>query len=360
VPSDYELAEAQVIAAGRALELALESGDEFEVQLAAGELLRVGSAREARQPGVAGFHAEDVDAEQIDPDVELENILSELEIGHTLVAAGAVVGEPQTSVTPAEEQPTALGDVLDQLEADRRRRLVGPQSTAGFGPTAEPDAPPLGTFRNRMDTCLDQIVTGTKGVAADAVHGLGALPAAIVQPWLAAAGSLVGDIPKVGALAALGLRAIRRALNALLSLVPASWRAKVAELATTWWGEKGLPGIIERILGVEEVRTRADEVLADEPDPQRLRTGAESLQDLTGRHTRSTGIIRKVLKVLTALVGPLAASFAAAAPWLYAAAAAGYGAAVSTSLWIGRDVLDTGAGWERVAGVQVVLAGLTP
>jgi hypothetical protein len=45
VPSDYELAEAQVIAAGRALELALESGDEFEVQLAAGELLRVGSAR---------------------------------------------------------------------------------------------------------------------------------------------------------------------------------------------------------------------------------------------------------------------------------------------------------------------------
>jgi hypothetical protein len=157
------------------------------------------SQKQARQPGVAGFHAEDVDAEQIDPDVELEHILSELEIGHTLVAAGAVVGEPQTSVTPAEEQPTALGDVLDQLEADRRRRLVGPQSTAGFGPSAEPDAPPLGTFRNRMDTCLDQIVTGTKGVAADAVHGLGALPAAIVQPWLAAAGSLVGDIPKVGA-----------------------------------------------------------------------------------------------------------------------------------------------------------------
>ncbi|MGD9959270.1 hypothetical protein [Nocardioides sp.] len=355
IQPDYARAEGQVLDAGRALEFALDSGDPFEIQLAARDLLRVTEARESAFGTVAGFRGEQGAAAQVDPDEELEQILSELQIGQTLLAAGAAVDDG-TLQAPAASLPEAL----DQLETERRRRRSTTEVTARFSAEPSEHADPLVLFRGSLDSFLADLTSRTSSVATAAITGLTAIPGSVVQPWLTAAGTLVGEVPKVGALFALGLRALRRAVNALLRLVPQPVRDKVRELAKQWWDESGADGLAGRLLGVEEVRQHAADVLAEAAAATSLREGTAAIEALSGQHDRSIGAIKRILKLLSTLLGPLAASFVAAATWLYGAAAAGFAAGVAAALWIGRDCLDAGAGWERIDGVQVILNRIGP
>ena len=354
IEAEYSSVEARILDAGRALESALSSGNRLYVEVAAQELLRVGTARE-ELPAVANFRDGVAAAEggtaPGHPDEALAQILSELEIGQTLLTAGAAVEDD----APTAKSRGSLGMALTDLEVDRQRRMVSSPTVNWFRDTAA-DTPPLEELHADLDACLQQVVMGTTSVTLDAVKGLGSLPASIVQPWLTSAGSLIGEIPKIGSLATLGLKAIRRAVNALLHLVPEPLRDKIAELAGQWWSDSGVTGVVERLLAVGDARNHADSVLTEELADASAREGAAAIRGLTELHQRSTATIRRVLKVLSTLIGPLAASFTAAAAWLYGAAAVGYGGGVCASFWIGRDVLDTGAGWERLEGVQVILA----
>jgi hypothetical protein len=158
----------------------------------------------------------------------------------------------------------------------------------------------------------------------------------------------------------LGLRALRRAVSALLRLVPKPLRDKIAQLAKQWWEASGASGLAGRLLGVEEVRRRAAAVLADGRAETGLREAASSIDALSSHHDKAVQTITRVLKLLSTLLGPLTAAFPPAVAWLYGAAAAGFVGAISAAIWIGRDCLDTGSGWERLDGVQVILGRLTP
>ena len=57
-----------------------------------------------------------------------------------------------------------------------------------------------------------------------------------------------------------------------------------------------------------------------------------------------------------ALVAPVLALFPAFGPWIYAAAAIGYLAAMAAAFWIGRDALDAGSWADGIDGVRVILA----
>lgn len=344
--------ERQLLGAGRALEDALGSEDPFQVELAAQELLRVGEKRENSIGSVAGFKTDDAEAEaavEADPDAELDQILTELEIGRTLVAASVAVKETDTA---------PFSDALDQLEADGQRRVAGSPAEGHFKAGTAASGVPLDTFRECLDEFADEVVSRTNAVGAQAIKGLTTIPGSVVHPWVAGVATALGQIPAVSALAALGLRAVRRAVGALQRLIPEPLRGLVLDTARKWWDKSGVKGFSRQMLAVDELEKRATEVLAGTLDDSRLREAIDALGLLDSRHAKATDTIIRILGVLGSLLGPLVATFAAAAAWLYAAAAAGFFAAVAGAVWIGRDFLDTGAGWERVDGAQQILTGL--
>ena len=344
-----------VLWAGRALDDALAAGDEVDVQAAVAELLRAAEARETAGGGVQGFESAPADrARAPTVDDSLAMVLTELDLGQALLAAGHDVGEEG-----APQPPVPLGDTLDQLDSDARFITeAGDPATWGFTGGEYAGQPPLDAFRSRLDAAVDAIVSRTIGIGAAVMEGMAAIPLATVQPWAESAAILLDALPKGGPVVRAGLRAVRRAVAALERLVPDAIRSEVRKLADRWrgsWAGGGVEGATRALLGVGKVESAARQALAQRLDDARLRAGAGKLDELVARHDRTTQVVDRILRVLHALLGPLAAIFAAAA-WLYGAAAVAYVAAAVAVLWFGRDCLDTGYVLDRIPGVQAILA----
>jgi hypothetical protein len=118
VTTEYRTGVASVLWAGRALENAVESGDDVETQAAIAELLRAAEARESAGtvPGFTpSFSATDEALPQSGEEA-IAQVLAELDVGHALLTAGSVAGE---GTAPA---PAQLTDALDTHSTTWRRR----------------------------------------------------------------------------------------------------------------------------------------------------------------------------------------------------------------------------------------------
>jgi hypothetical protein len=347
-----------VLWAGRALDNALETGDEIEVQEAVAELLRVAQARETAGEAVQGFgSALDGRTEALSPVDELARILTELDLGETLITAGHAIGEQGA---PAAAVP--LGHALDRLDSDVWFIQAGADpAVLGFAAAADLTIPATDVLRSSFEAAVGSVVDGTSAVATEVLKGIASVPAAAAQPLLTGAVNTLGLLPQTGPVLAAGLRAVRRALQALEGLVPESIRTELRSLARRWWGDRSaslMDTAARRVLGVGAVTAAAAEVFARTLDGSRARTGAAALDALAERHRRLTAVVNGIVRALSALVGPIAAMLAAAA-WLYGAAMIGYLSALGAVLWIGRDCLDAGVPLDRIAGVRTILAEVT-
>lgn len=345
-----------VLWAGRALEDALDTGDEVDVQAAAAELLRTSQARETTGGAVQGFEPSQAGrGAPASADERLALVLTELDLGQALLAAGHSVGEEG-----APGPPAPLGDTLDQLESDSQLiSAVGEPAVWGFTADKYARQPPLDAFRSRLDAAVDAIVSRTIGVGSEVMTGLSLIPVSTMQPWAASVGILLDSLPEVGPIVRAGLRAVRRAVAALERLVPDAIRDELRKLANRWRREwEG--GIVEvtarRLLGVSEVESAATQAFAQGLEDSKLRAAASELDELSARHERMTTMVNRILRVLDSLLGPLVAVFAVAAAWLCGAAAFAYVGALVAALWIGRDCLDTAQVWDRIRGVRTILA----
>jgi hypothetical protein len=354
--TNYLSGAARVLWAGRALEDALDLGDEVEVQAAVVELLRVSQARETAGGAVQGFEPGSADrGVPTSTDESLALVLTELDLGQTLLTAGHSVGEEG-----APEPPAPLGDILDQLESDGQLiSAVGEPAVWGFTADKYADQPPLDAFHSCLDEAVDAIVTRTIGVGTDVMTGLASIPVSSVQPWVGSTFSMIDSVPRSGPIVQAGMRAVRRAVVALERLVPDAIRNELRKLADRWRDEfEG--GVVEvtarRLLGVGEVESAASQAFAQHLEDSKLRAGVGELAELSARHERTAKVVNRILRVLGSLLGPLVAAFAVAAAWLCGVAALAYIAALVAALWIGRDCLDTGQVWDRIRGVRTILA----
>ena len=354
--SSYYSGATKVLWAGRALDDALDTGDEVDVQAAVVELLRVSQAREMSGGAVQGFEPEPADrGVPASTDESLALVLTELDLGQALLAAGHSAGEEGAPDTPAR-----LGDTLDQLESDAQLiSAAGEPAVWSFTADKYTAQPPLDVFHERLDAAVDAIVTRTIGVGTEVMKGLASIPVSTLQPWVGGAVSVLDSVPKVGPIVQAGLRAVRRAVAALERLVPEAVRNELRKLADRWRGEWD-GGVVEvtarRLLGVSEVESAASQAFAKHLDDSKLRAGASELDELCARHERTTKVVNRILHVLASLLGPLIATFAVAAAWLCGAAAFAYVAALVAALWMGRDCLDTGQVWDRIRGMRTILA----
>lgn len=363
IANQYRSGTASILRAGQALESAVEIGDEVEIQEAVAELRRAAEARELGDRAAVGFSPTATPTgPQTTPEVgeTLAQVLAELNVGQTLLAAGSVAGERGVQPSPA-----LLPDALESLqEATWGMEPQADRATAGFKQRkSPPSGSALDAFRDLLPQTVDAIVGRTAGLGKDVVTGLVAIPASVVQPVVAGVVAVATTTPEVGPLVAAGLRAVQRALQALEQLMPGEFVGKLREWAKEWWEKRADPvldRVVRGLLGAEAVQAAAREAIARPGLAEdRLRAGYNQLVELDERHERTTETVRKIVRVLTRIVGPLAATFAAVAAWLYGIGAVGYLLALGAAVWVGRDYLDTGALVDVVHGVRTILAEVT-
>ena len=363
IANQYRSGTASILRAGQALESAVEAGDDVEIQQAVAELRRAAEARELAGAAVAGFASTVAPTGPPEPqaaDETLAQVLAELNVGQTLLAAGGVAKE-----RGAQPSPVLFPDALEGLqEATLWMEPPAESATAGFGRrNVPPPGPALDVFRDLVPQTVDAIVTRTAGLGKDVTTGLVAIPASAVQPVVAGAVAVVTTIPDVGPLVAAGLRAVQRAVQALERLIPGEFVGTLRQWANEWWEQHADPVVdraVRSLLGAEGVLTAAREALA-RPGlvEDRLRSGYDRLVQLDERHERTTETVRKIVRILTRIVGPLAAVFAAVAVWLYGIGAVAYLLALGAAVWLGRDYLGAGALVNVVPGVRAILTEVT-
>jgi hypothetical protein len=338
--------------AGRALVDAAQFGDLVEIRMAEQRLLGAVSAYEGAggAAGTAGFSGGPGLPAQITEEDALDAVLIDLDVGRVLLTAGATADpvEPRTS--------DLLADALDALD-QATTPVKPPGGTAGFSGGA-PQTPTAETLTVQFEYTVDGIVDRTAAVGRNVLVGITSLPASTLQPVL---GGVIAAIPQVGPLVRAGVRAVQRAVDALVRLVPAALRDQLQSWAAQWWEQRveaTAEHVVRSLLAVDAATAAARTALAESVTPAKVGEAQGSLADLDGRHRRVIGIVNRIVTAITTLVGPLAAMFAAAAAWLYGAGAAGLLLALGAAIWFGRDYLDSGIIGDRVPGVRTILTGL--
>lgn len=353
----YKARSRGVLLAGRDLEEALLDGDEDEIRAGRAHLLNAALAREGAG-AVAAFQAENAPAGPSTPGIEeeLSVVLTELEVGSLLLAGSAA---PASS---SPEAATVLGDAADRLEtASAELAVAGTPAVRGLFGQSRPDA---ASFYKLLPQTVDDVVTRTAQLGSSVVGGLTKLPAAHLHPVLAGATALLPD--DIGALAAAGLRAIKRAVEALRALVPANLWDTAVSWAREWWTEHAAEAIRD-VVRVALSVVPLEEQIARRFPPDRpldgsadaaLQTGASELLTLGERHARLVKIIDMIVHALSRVIGPLILVVPAVAAWAYLCAGTGLLAALGIGVWIGRDCLDSGVPFERIAGVRTIMASV--
>lgn len=360
---EYRAGATSVLWAGQALLNAVEIGDEVDVQAAVAELLRAAKARESPGGAVQGFLPSALTADTTalsDGDEMLAQVLTELNVGQALMAAAGVTGEGG-----ARSDTVLLSDTLDSLQdaAERMTRRRDPGTASFVDRKPAPAGSPLELFREHVPRATDAIVARTVAIGKDVVTGLIAIPASAAAPVIVGAAALAPALPDVGSLVQSGVRALERALRALEQLVPAALVEQLRQWAREWWEQRAdsfLDRVARALLAADELdpvvaAAFARSGLADE----RLRTGYHRLVELDRQHERVTDTLRRIVRALARILGPVAALLAAAAAWLYGVGVLGYMLALGCAVWVGRDYLGTGRLIEVVPGIRTIVEEAT-
>jgi hypothetical protein len=223
-----------------------------------------------------------------------------------------------------------------------------------------------GVFLDELPKTVKLVVDGTEHVGKSAFSGLAAIPATQLQPVFT---GLLSAVPNLRAIAQAGMRAIKRAVEAILDFVPQDVRNKITALAKEWWEKTDgvvTAKIVHHVLALDEleaeIKTRTQTV-RDRPKDfplEPLRQGLETLHEVQDQFSRTNKIISSIVSALSRLIGPMVALIPTGAPWIYVTGGVGLLAATGAAVWVGRDYLDAGVPFERVVGVRVILRQAIP
>jgi hypothetical protein len=330
-----------------------------ELRIAVEDLERSALAFSETSSPLSGFQSRD--GESLDEPTEYERlamIAEELEVGRVLIAAGVA-----TSEVDVDHPPDVLLKATQQLEdALGAERNEGPL-TAGFAPvaTAGSDNHSGEALLRQTSEAIDGIVSGSLLVLEDAWTRLRDLPPKAVAEVAKDIAAVIGEVPQIGNLVRLGLRAVKRALAAIIDFVPDQLRKKARELANAWWGENGANmgrNIVAGLLSAGEVRAYVDNVDVASLESSRVKSTIGLIAALSGRFDQLAGVLRRIVRALAAAVGAAAllAILPAVTTWVPAVAAAGYLVIAGSVLVIARDYLDTSGSVAWVNGVQHALS----
>ena len=295
----------------------------------------------------------------------LAAVALDLDVAQVLVAAGIQADEVETDADP---QQVLLSSVASLEEGIAALESPAP-ATAGFAAVSDTalsadDLP--ARFTKSSHATIDEVVDGTLNVLRDAGERLRELAPDVAPKVLAGLRSILDAAPQVGRFVRLGLQALKRALLALVELMPEGLEEKVRSWAQRWW-EEHRDGVqraaVEAMLEANKAKSVLQQLDIAAVKAEVLEMANARLHELGDRFTRLTNTFARVLSALAAAVAiatVVAAFVAAISAWVPLAAAAGYLLVAGSIILFARDYLDTGASVARVAGVQEIVRAALP
>jgi len=351
----------QIAEGARALVTALDRSA-ADRAVAEAELEQVALAWASKADATPGFAGGREPGVEQPPEERLAAIAEDLDVAQLLLAAGLATGEVADDGGGRPLLVSSIARLED--EADALRRSGG--ADAGFtGARAAGDlarGPVVGV--EACQQAVGTVVDGTLTVLEEAWQRLRELPPDVAVKALEAAGAVLDVAPQVGRFVRMGLQAIKRALLALLELLPAKAKDAVRNQARAWWAESGddvRRTVVARLLSAQEAEVSLTrDQLTGVPEAE-LGRALDRLALLTSRFQGVVETFGRVLRALAAAVAiatVVAVVVAAVAMWVPLAAAAGYALAAGSVIVLARDYLDTGSPMARVDGVQSILSDI--
>ena len=353
----------QVVESARAFSAALDR-TAADRTVALDDLAQVARGWAARAEGVQGFAASgETAAAELPPEDRLAVVASDLDVAGVLLAAGIAADEVETGADGRQ----MLRSSVDRLDEQTTATVAPGGATLGFAAPAQADEPaadPHATFAATLASTVDAVVEGTLAVLQEAWQRLRKLAPDVLPEALAALDAILDAAPQVGRLVRLGLQALKRALLALLDLMPEAAKDRVRACASEWWGQQG--DATERkavawLVAAQKAKGALQAVDIPSVGADLLGNAEVQLRALGDRFSKLSKAFGRVLAALAAAVAVaalIAAVVTVVAAWVPLAAAAGYSLAAGSVILFARDYLDTGGFPARVNGVQQIIRGL--
>jgi hypothetical protein len=279
-----------ISSAANALLKAIHDGDDArDVALDRLEL----RAKLADDGQIQGF---DAAAEDITDEDLLASVSTQLGIGMTLLAAESALTEPGAADALASAS-TSLADSADYVESDAAHRA----SIQGF--EVSPGGVPLGLYSaayaalDEMSDAAAHVVTALLDKALKPV--VNQIPAQISATWHEL------NLNVTGRLARWGLRAVRRGLDLLLTLIDLptvrAMRSTIDQVLSRLGHGEDAQVLAGWVIGAESVRAEFSGT-ADTP-PQLGR--ATELAQLADRFSRLCGLLSRIAAIIAGLTAGL-------------------------------------------------------
>jgi hypothetical protein len=354
----------------KAFSLALD-GDDLDRDLALRDLERAAQRCAASSEETQGFAASRTEDPELTDDL-LATAAADLDIGSVLLSAGVAADEvaigPAGGTTVQVNGRRLFDQTLDRVELDARaatvRELRSPAGGAG-GPLQGFGAAPAGPVspeecRTAFEDGLAAIVDRTLEVFQEIWGQIRSLGPQQLVTAFDSVGDLLGAMPQVGRLVALGVKAMRRGLEALLGLMPEGirdWSRRTIDRLTSESADGFSHAAVARALAAETVARQIACGRWDELSVEAAATARRGLEGLVEGFAAIAAMFTRLLRALAA-AGSLAGLLAFLAPlaaWLTGATAAGCALAAGAVLVIARDHLDTEELVGRVVGMRSIL-----
>lgn len=360
---------ADLLRTAKAFSLALE-GDDLDRDLALRDLERAAQRCATSSEEIQGFAASRTEDPELTDDL-LATAAADLDIGSLLVSAGVAADEvgigPGPGTTVHIDGRRLFDETIDRIDLDAqaaRREVVSSggdigEPLQGFGSAGGGPVSPA-QCRTAFEDGLAAIVDRTLEVFREIWAQIRSLGPQQLVTALDSAGDLLGAVPQVGRLVALGVKALRRGLEALLSLVPEgirAWSRRVVETLASESGEGFSRAAVAKALAAETVARQIAGGRWDEVSAEAATTARTRIEGLVTGFAAIAATFTRLLRALAA-AGSLAGLLAFLAPlaaWLTGATAAGCALAAGAVVVIARDHLDTEELLGRVVGMRSIL-----
>ena len=318
-----------------------------------------------------------VTKERVTEDV-LATIVTDLQVGSVLVAAGHAVGEAGESAK--QEGQIKLAQALSGLESSTdavARGLSGPITSASAGrfnfsgalaPVKQPliessdDDTAINTFRTMSEQTMKDFVSGFREVAVSVVEALKEpLKKIKIMELIDKLGGPVQEASiAIGHLIKKGIDKIQAAIDALTELIGSASLTDLKNRITDLWNEIGTKklnewtdGVLAGLIGVETTRSRIDVIMASAPESKAVDRASNELSQLGQSYKDKMAMAKRIVSA-TSIVAGLLFLWPGVGQKLALFAGGSYIVVLAGALLIARDYCDSGHGLGWVRGVGAI------
>jgi hypothetical protein len=286
----------------------------------------------------------------------LTAILSDAQVGTTLIAAGHALGEGDAAPDTAP-----LDSAISAFETvDVRSRAVAVLNFAAE-PTRSTDfESATKTLRTRAEETLTTLITQAHAAGAQVVDKLKKVDAAKALEALSQLGGPLENLPQLGELIRKGIKKLQTAMDTLLKLLDSAGLQAVKEKLTAFWNKLSDGTLIDSLLGWafarESVQAAVDKAAAAATMPVAAFDKASDVLPTIGEDFKQkmawaktlTGVVAGGSGVLV-LVGAISAGPVA----VFVAGA--YLLVLAAILLMGRDYAGEGAMFVHGKGLRAII-----